>query len=528
MASKEQVKIEYILDDKASSGFTKLAGKVLGVVGGITALVAGIKYSVQAYAEQEQAVTELNTALKNNGDYTEQNTKALQGQASALQKTTAFADEDIIAAQAQLAMYGLTTTQIQQVTAATLDLATKQGVDASTAAQTMGKSIGTTTNALGRMGIEVEGAAGSTERLGMALAGVNRIAGGQAAAFGTTLAGSMIMAKNAMGEVGETVGMVLAPYIAKAAQGISALAYKFAEFSQTESFAKFIVFTQGLLEGLVATLKVVWEWAGKIFDFFTQTADEKTAELDEKIAILQAKREEIIAKDEEMSARDEEKNAEMLAKIEELETQKAEILNTKAAEKEQTDAILQEQRNVRIATNNAKQVEAERAKQAAIDAMEKERAKNFDATLSYMATGMRSENKTIFEIAKAAALAQATMDAYRAVNVALASAPPPINFILAGATLAVGLDTVSRINSQQFAMADGGIINPQNGGVTAQIAEANGAEAVIPLDSQGGADALKNAVGGGGTTVVNIDGRPLAQHLYQVQKDMIRTGEIQE
>jgi hypothetical protein len=525
MASKEQVKIEYLLEDKASSGFLAMAGKIAGVAGGLTLLYKGIQASIEGFAEQEQAVASLNQALVNNNDYTDENTKALQAQASALQKTTAFADEDIIAAQAQLAIMGLNTDQIMQVTEATLDFAQAQGVDAASAATLIGKSIGTNTNALARYGVEITGAAGSTERLSAAVGGLSDKFGGQATAYALTFNGAMAQAKNAMGEVGETIGGVLAPYLARGAQAVTELAYKFQEFAQTESFAKFVIFTQNLMNGLIETLKTVWNWAVKIFDLFTQSADEKIAKFDEQIAKLEEKRQAIINNDEEMSARDEEKNAALLEKIALLEDQKNEILTTKQQEKDQIDSILAEQRAVKKATANAKELADEQRKQKALDDLEKERQKSFDTTLNYLATGMRSNNKTIFEIGKAAAVGDATIKAYQAFNTALASAPPPWNFVLAGATLAVGIDTVSRISSTQVALADGGIINPQNGGVTAQIAEANGAEAVIPLDSEGGMSALRQAAS---TSVsVSIDGRPLASHLYQVTQDMIRTGEIQ-
>lgn len=48
-------------------------------------------------------------------------------------------------------------------------------------------------------------------------------------------------------------------------------------------------------------------------------------------------------------------------------------------------------------------------------------------------------------IAKASAFAVATMDTYRAVNLALASSPPPFSFIQAGITLAAGLKNVKEI-----------------------------------------------------------------------------------
>jgi len=469
---KETVRIEYLLDDKASSGLGVLAGKVLGVVGGITALIAGIKGSLEAYSEQEDAIASLNQALLNNNDYTIANTMALQDQAGALQKTTAFADEQIMAAQAQLAMYGLSTQQIQKVTEATLDFAQAQGISAADSASLIGKAIGTSTNALGRYGIEVAGAVGSTDRLNSAIVGLSAKFGGQAAAYAATYSGSIAQMKNAMGELGEVLGGMLAPGIQQVAGYLTEMSYWLKGISETEDFQKFIEGMSAGIDGVVQNFSLLFERIQQLHDFFLSTEEKQ------------------IAMEERQKAR-----AEAEAARQKQIQQKKEIDDKKKAEKDKKD--------------------------------EEERLKAYQSSFAYIENGTKSSNKTVFEIGKAAGIANATIDAYVAYNKALASAPPPFNYILAGATLAVGVDTVSRISNQQIALADGGIINAKNGGVTAQIAEANGNEAVLPLDSQAGKSALREAVGGGNTVVVNIDGRALASHLYTVQKDMIRTGEIQ-
>jgi hypothetical protein len=57
---------------------------------------------------------------------------------------------------------------------------------------------------------------------------------------------------------------------------------------------------------------------------------------------------------------------------------------------------------------------------------------------------------------KVTANAQAIMSTYQAANIALASAPPPFNFILMGATIAAGLANVAQING--VGMETGGIV----------------------------------------------------------------------
>jgi len=92
-------------------------------------------------------------------------------------------------------------------------------------------------------------------------------------------------------------------------------------------------------------------------------------------------------------------------------------------------------------------------------------------------------------------------------------------------TLAAGVGLagagVAAINSIQ--LAEGGIVQPQSGGVSATIAEAGSAEAVIPLDDP----EAKAMLGGGGNNIsINISGKPLAKEMYEIQQEMIRTGEL--
>ena len=78
----------------------------------------------------------------------------------------------------------------------------------------------------------------------------------------------------------------------------------------------------------------------------------------------------------------------------------------------------------------------------------------------------------------------------------------------------------SAINAVQ--LQEGGIIEPTNGGTSATIGEAGGAEAVIPLDEPEASGLL-----GGGDTQVFIDGRELAKEFYIINTEQLSTGELQ-
>jgi hypothetical protein len=76
------------------------------------------------------------------------------------------------------------------------------------------------------------------------------------------------------------------------------------------------------------------------------------------------------------------------------------------------------------------------------EALNKTREQNFKSTLGTISSLAGSSNKELAAIGKAAAVTQATIDGYAAVQKALASAPPPFNFALAAA---VGIATAGNI-----------------------------------------------------------------------------------
>lgn len=152
-----------------------------------------------------------------------------------------------------------------------------------------------------------------------------------------------------------------------------------------------------------------------------------------------------------------------------------------------------------------------------------ERAANFSSTLNTISTLASNKNKELAAIGKAAGIAQASIDTYAAANKALASAPPPFNFMLAAAVVAAGLVNVAKIAS----FAGGGVMTSggpaplkrySNGGIAnspqvAEFGEGSGAEAYVPLPDgrripvklsmSGGAG---GGAGGGISVTVNMGG----------------------
>lgn len=178
----------------------KIATAALAAGAGATALI--MKKAVEAANQQDIAEKKLAASI----GYT---SKALLQQASALQKVTAYGDEEIIKAQALIGIFVKNEDQIKKLTQATLDLATAQGMKLEDAAKLVAKSIGSSTNALSRYGIVVEGAVGSTERVNSLVQNVAATMGGQAVAAAETYAGKLTQVKNVLGDMFEKLGYVI-------------------------------------------------------------------------------------------------------------------------------------------------------------------------------------------------------------------------------------------------------------------------------------------------------------------------------
>lgn len=184
------------------------------------ATVNYVKDSISAYDQDAKAQSSLLTALKGREDATDR----LIQQASDLQKITLFGDETTVQAQAFLAQMGLTEDAIKRVTPLVQDFASAQNVDLGTAAKLVAKSLGSSTNALSRYGIEIKGTVGSSERLESAVNSLSAAFGGQAEAAAKAGSGPLVQFQNAMSDIQELVGAVVGPALQEAARQMTAFA----------------------------------------------------------------------------------------------------------------------------------------------------------------------------------------------------------------------------------------------------------------------------------------------------------------
>lgn len=121
-----------------------------------------------------------------------------------------------------------------------------------------------------------------------------------------------------------------------------------------------------------------------------------------------------------------------------------------------------------VKNNNTQEVEEESKKQKALRLLRENGVQGVQDTLSLIsnltelfAGKSRKQQERAFKIQKAVNIASAVVDTYKAANAALASAPPPFNFIAMGAAITAGLLNVKKIASTKF---EGGSTPSASGG----------------------------------------------------------------
>lgn len=116
------------------------------------------------------------------------------------------------------------------------------------------------------------------------------------------------------------------------------------------------------------------------------------------------------------------------------------------------------------------------------DLSQKQRLANLQSTLGTIATLQSSGSKELFIIGKAAAIGTATIDGIQAVQKALASAPPPLNFALAAVVGVATAANIAKIASTPAptGAADGAFVNKGIPGMDDQPFMLSRGEVVAP------------------------------------------------
>jgi len=257
------------LDDSSSklASFAKGAGVALGAAA--VAFTAFAKSGVEAAIEAEAAQARLATILRNTGMASEEQIKALNAQAKALEKVGVASESNITVLQSQLATFDLSADAIQALTPAIADyVVAEKGAAASSsdyqaAANGLAQALQGNFGSLSRVGFvlddvtkeliangtESERVAALVDVLGSTYEGFNEKAR-------ETAAGGLQALKNQFNSVQQAVGDALLPYLKRLIDW----------FQQNEG--RITEFTDKVLGGLTRAIEFVGgkfgEWRPKV------------------------------------------------------------------------------------------------------------------------------------------------------------------------------------------------------------------------------------------------------------------------
>ncbi len=175
-------------------------------------VVAFTRAVLEGFGRQERAILRVNSALMNMGQFTEENSKILQENAAALQRVTATGDEAILEATATIADLAteLTVGELAKAQEAAIALAdTFFEGNLTSAANLLAKSIGSSTNALSRYGVEIDTAGTQSQKLDDVLSLTNTLFLTSKRAA-TDLTGRTAQLSNSWGDLHEAIGRIIA------------------------------------------------------------------------------------------------------------------------------------------------------------------------------------------------------------------------------------------------------------------------------------------------------------------------------
>jgi len=154
---------------------------------------------------------------------------------------------------------------------------------------------------------------------------------------------------------------------------------------------------------------------------------------------------------------------------------------------------------------------------------QKIRQQNLKDSFGSIATLTTQSNKELFAIGKAAALATATIDGIAAVQKALASAPPPFNFVIAALVGTVQALNLSKIASQQPpSFAQGGIVPGTSFSGDKVAANVNSGEMILNRQQQSNLFDIANGGGSNGGVVQAI--AELGDRIAAIQTQIVING----
>jgi hypothetical protein len=530
----------------ADTGFDKLGKTVTFLNQGfqivssaVSKLVASFDESIKAAIDQENAINELNVALKGAGVTSKLISQEIQIFASELSKTTTFADEVTTSAAAMYITLTKSTVGVKEATIAAQNLSAQFGIDLNEAMRKIVKSGEDGGLALKKMGIEIQKGATDSETLANAISKINGELSGVAASKINTYEGAIKQAKNAWGELLENIGnyIIKNPLIIETIKTTTAAFLKLAEAMQSTAQDAMVMSQDELRKSLKATEEEIAKVEKTLEDLQqlseeglinTNQVDGLTQQLDVLLLKHQAYEDQLTIIQEDKEAEREGKRD--AAKEKRISKINEEILMLQEASKNSTlseqDQIIamdlfKVEQKLKTETDLTKIIELEEQKRDLIkqknaEADKKRTDLEFKQKLQSTAQGLgalaalaQAGGEKSFGLWKAMASAQAIVSGYLAVINALATGGPfPFNIVAASAVGTMAALQVRNIQmSEPPKYQDGGIIGGSSYVGDSQIARVNSGEMILNRDSQQALFNNLSSGGMGGTTInVNING----------------------
>lgn len=475
----------------AASGVTKALSGMADAASAAFRIL--ITEGVAAASKDADAFNALSVALAQSGQSAGGAANKFRSFAEEIQKTTKFGSDQIVNAGALLSqLTGLSEAGLERATKAAANLSSAIGIDLDTASRVVAKSINGSTEALSKYGIKVQAGADQNQNFANTMDALGKFSGSAEAQL-NTFSGATSFAGNAFEEVQKVFGELIVqnPAIIGAFRAIGTIFVDLANDlkANSQGISEFFAQATAVLidyvsSGLKAFDGLVKFFKGNEADTFLQkyitTLDSaKTKAIETSASIAMGTTEITVGyesaansakklTEEQQKQVDAGKQLALAAQSGQgidstLEMKKAqheaELISDEeflTAQDQAIQAHLQIQQQQLLAAKQQGAITEEQFRLANVESQKKadaqlltaqtqfnqKRAQNMASTLSTISTLQQNATGDLFRVGQAAAVATATIDGIAAVQKALASAPPPFNFALAGL---VGVATAANI-----------------------------------------------------------------------------------
>ena len=226
----------------ALGSMAKKAGLAAAAYFGASGLINAVQKSTQAFAQQELAEKKLRFAAG-------ASTTELIKQAQALQQTTRFGDEALIAQQAYVKSLGISTEQTKEIIAASVDLAAAMGISLESAVMNTTKTLSGMQGELGeKLPAAFKQLTAEQLKAGEGIVFIREQFRGTAEEETQTLTGALDQMNNAVGDTAEKFGKSLEPVIKTFANATKNAAEAIGAFLQQNNETRMETFIRQMQE----------------------------------------------------------------------------------------------------------------------------------------------------------------------------------------------------------------------------------------------------------------------------------------